>query len=58
MRKACWLNEAHCCLQLGLYREAKELCTKVMDIDPKNVKAFFRRATALGERKVPFATQA
>eukprot|EP00756_Hemistasia_phaeocysticola_P058622 Hpha_TRINITY_DN35264_c0_g1::TRINITY_DN35264_c0_g1_i2::g.145163::m.145163/K11804/WDR42A; WD repeat-containing protein 42A len=44
---ACWLNQAHCMLQLAKNREAIELCTLVLNEDDTSVKAYYRRANAL-----------
>ncbi|CAE8688535.1 unnamed protein product, partial [Polarella glacialis] len=42
------LNCAFCCLNLEDFALAVESCDKVLSIDERNVKALFRRATALG----------
>lgn len=46
LRLSCNLNNAACKLKLGEYREASTLCTKVLEVDPMNVKALFRRSQA------------
>lgn len=40
------LNNAVCKLKLKEYKEAAKLCSKVLEIDSKNVKALYRRAQA------------
>lgn len=42
----CNLNNAACKLKLKEYKEAKNLCNKVLEIDVNNVKALYRRAHA------------
>nr|XP_024922496.2 70 kDa peptidyl-prolyl isomerase-like isoform X1 [Ziziphus jujuba var. spinosa] len=46
LRLSCNLNNAACKLKLGEYHEASRLCTKVLEIDPFNVKALYRRSQA------------
>ncbi|XP_065852020.1 70 kDa peptidyl-prolyl isomerase-like isoform X2 [Euphorbia lathyris] len=46
LKLACNLNNAACKLKLGDYLQASRLCTKVLEQDPSNVKALFRRAEA------------
>eukprot|EP00257_Ricinus_communis_P019949 XP_015579076.1 70 kDa peptidyl-prolyl isomerase [Ricinus communis] len=46
LRLSCYLNNAACKLKLGEYCEASRLCTKVLEQDPFNVKALFRRSEA------------
>ncbi|WCJ28721.1 Peptidyl-prolyl cis-trans isomerase FKBP65 [Euphorbia peplus] len=46
LKLTCNLNNAACKLKLGDYLEASRLCTKVLQQDPSNVKALFRRAEA------------
>ncbi|PWZ36787.1 Peptidyl-prolyl cis-trans isomerase FKBP62 [Zea mays] len=41
-----FLNNAACKLRLNDYKEAKELCTEVLESDNTNVKALYRRAQA------------
>lgn len=42
----CNLNNAACKLKLKDYKHAEELCTKVLELDDRNVKALYRRAQA------------
>jgi tetratricopeptide (TPR) repeat protein len=44
--RACRLNYALCKLKLGDYKPAIEQCSLVLNEDPTNVKALFRRAQA------------
>ncbi|KAI4300926.1 hypothetical protein L6164_034252 [Bauhinia variegata] len=46
LRISCYLNNAACKLKLGEYAEASKLCTKVLERDPFNVKALYRRCQA------------
>ncbi|KAE9599730.1 hypothetical protein Lal_00045764 [Lupinus albus] len=46
LRLSCNLNKAACKLKLGEYSEASRLCTKVLEKDPLNVKALYRRCQA------------
>ncbi|PHT39431.1 Peptidyl-prolyl cis-trans isomerase FKBP65 [Capsicum baccatum] len=46
LKVSCNLNNAACKLKLKEYQEAAKLCTKVLEIDSKNVKALYRRAQA------------
>ncbi|KDP24694.1 hypothetical protein JCGZ_26469 [Jatropha curcas] len=46
LRLSCNLNNAACKLKLGEYGQASRLCTKVLEQDPNNVKALFRRSDA------------
>ncbi|OAY43359.1 70 kDa peptidyl-prolyl isomerase [Manihot esculenta] len=46
LRLSCLLNNAACKLKLGEYLEASRLCTKVLEQEPLNVKALFRRSQA------------
>lgn len=46
LKLSCKLNKAACKLKLKDYKEAKELCTKVLEMDSTNVKALYRRAQA------------
>ncbi|XP_059298484.1 peptidyl-prolyl cis-trans isomerase FKBP62-like [Lycium ferocissimum] len=46
LKVSCNLNNAACKLKLKEYKEAEKLCTKVLEIDSKNVKALYRRAQA------------
>ncbi|KAI3900794.1 hypothetical protein MKW92_045878 [Papaver armeniacum] len=44
LRISCHLNNAACKLKLGDYVEASKCCTKVLELDPYNVKALYRRS--------------
>jgi FK506-binding protein 4/5 len=46
LKISCNLNNAACKLKLKDYKEAEKLCTKVLELDGKNVKALYRRAQA------------
>ncbi|XP_074563244.1 70 kDa peptidyl-prolyl isomerase-like [Curcuma longa] len=46
LKAACNLNNAACKLKLKDYKEAVKLCTKVLEIESRNVKALYRRAQA------------
>ena len=46
-----YLNKALCCLKTNQIGEALECCNRVIEVDPKNVKALFRRALAKIENK-------
>lgn len=46
LKFTCNLNNAACKLKLKEYREAANLCSKVLEVDSKNVKALYRRAQA------------
>lgn len=46
LRLSCNLNNAACQLKLEEYTEAARLCTKVLEQDPLNVKALYRRCQA------------
>ncbi|KAH9770934.1 peptidyl-prolyl cis-trans isomerase FKBP62 [Citrus sinensis] len=46
LKVACNLNNAACKLKLKDYKQAEKLCTKVLDLDSRNVKALYRRAQA------------
>ncbi|OQU84951.1 hypothetical protein SORBI_3004G147800 [Sorghum bicolor] len=46
LKISCKLNNAACKLRLNDYKEAKELCTEVLESDSTNVKALYRRAQA------------
>ncbi|XP_062498224.1 mitochondrial import receptor subunit TOM34 [Pezoporus occidentalis] len=48
---ATYTNRALCYLTLKQYKEAVEDCTEALRLDPKNVKALYRRAQALKELK-------
>lgn len=44
------INRAMCYLKLERFREAEGLCNLALDLDPKNLKAFWRRGKALMEQ--------
>ncbi|KAI3801170.1 hypothetical protein L1987_29273 [Smallanthus sonchifolius] len=46
LKVLCNLNNAACKLKLKDYKQAEKLCTKVLEIESKNVKALYRRAQA------------
>ncbi|KAF8007090.1 hypothetical protein BT93_K1173 [Corymbia citriodora subsp. variegata] len=46
LRLSCYLNNAACKLRLGDYSGATKFCTKALDLDPCNIKAFYRRSQA------------
>ncbi|XP_047310595.1 peptidyl-prolyl cis-trans isomerase FKBP62-like [Impatiens glandulifera] len=46
MKITCNLNDAACKLKMKAYKEAEKLCTKVLELDSRNVKALYRRAQA------------
>lgn len=46
LKITCNLNDAACKLKLKDYKQAEKLCTKVLDLDCRNVKALYRRAQA------------
>ncbi|GAB4841469.1 Peptidyl-prolyl cis-trans isomerase fkbp62 [Ancistrocladus abbreviatus] len=46
LKITCNLNNAACKLKLREYKEAEKLCTKVLELDGRNVKALYRRAQA------------
>ncbi|XP_019175212.1 PREDICTED: peptidyl-prolyl cis-trans isomerase FKBP65-like isoform X2 [Ipomoea nil] len=46
LKVSCNLNNAACKLKLKDYKEAVKLCTKVLEIDSRSVKALYRRAQA------------
>ncbi|PHT37201.1 Peptidyl-prolyl cis-trans isomerase FKBP65 [Capsicum baccatum] len=46
LRLSCYLNNAACKLKVGEHQEASKMCSKVIEYDPCNVKALFRRAQA------------
>ncbi|KAG6406851.1 hypothetical protein SASPL_134462 [Salvia splendens] len=43
---SCWSNGAACCLKLSNFREAIDLCSKILNEESCNVKALYRRAQA------------
>lgn len=46
LKVACNLNNAACKLKLKDYKQAEKLCTKVLELESRNVKALYRRAQA------------
>ncbi|KAL2470706.1 Peptidyl-prolyl cis-trans isomerase FKBP62 [Abeliophyllum distichum] len=46
LKITCNLNDAACKLKLKDYKQAEKLCTKVLELESKNVKALYRRAQA------------
>ncbi|XP_068658160.1 70 kDa peptidyl-prolyl isomerase-like [Aristolochia californica] len=44
LKTSCNLNNATCKLKLGEYVGALGLCTKVLEVDPQNLKALYRRS--------------
>ncbi|NWX18410.1 TOM34 protein, partial [Aegotheles bennettii] len=48
---ATYTNRALCFLALKQYKEAVQDCTEALRLDPKNIKALYRRAQALKELK-------
>ncbi|KAM1003493.1 hypothetical protein ACFX2C_003811 [Malus domestica] len=46
LKVACNLNDAACKLKLKDYKQAEKLCTKVLELEGRNVKALYRRAQA------------
>ena len=46
LKVTCNLNNAACKLKLKDYKQAEKLCTKVLEIESRNVKALYRRAQA------------
>ncbi|KAM7251604.1 hypothetical protein ACFE04_023487 [Oxalis oulophora] len=46
LKVTCNLNNAACKLKLKDYKQAAKLCTKVLELDSRNVKALYRRAQA------------
>lgn len=46
LKISCNLNNAACKLKLKEYKEVVKLCTKVLEVDGRNVKALYRRAQA------------
>ncbi|MEW5304229.1 MAG: hypothetical protein WDW36_006854 [Sanguina aurantia] len=46
VKKSCWLNTAAAKLKQGDWKEAEKSCTKVLGLEPGNVKALYRRAQA------------
>lgn len=46
LKKSCWLNLAAVQLKLKDYTDVKSNCGKVLQVDPSNIKALYRRAQA------------
>ncbi|KAJ8755324.1 hypothetical protein K2173_019122 [Erythroxylum novogranatense] len=46
LKISCKLNNAACKLKSKDYKEAEKLCTKVLELESRNVKALYRRAQA------------
>lgn len=46
LKVSCYLNNAACKLKLKDFNEAAKLCTKVLELESRNVKALFRRGQA------------
>ncbi|KAK6940480.1 FKBP-type peptidyl-prolyl cis-trans isomerase domain [Dillenia turbinata] len=46
LKVTCNLNNAACKLKLKDYKQAEKLCTKVLELESRNVKALYRRAQA------------
>ena len=46
LRLSCQLNEAQMCLKREEWAAAAAVCTSVLEREPENVKALFRRGTA------------
>ncbi|KAK3122207.1 hypothetical protein QOZ80_8BG0666440 [Eleusine coracana subsp. coracana] len=46
LKISCNLNNAACKLKLKDYKQAEKLCTKVLELDSRNVKALYRRVQA------------
>ncbi|KAI5058641.1 hypothetical protein GOP47_0026811 [Adiantum capillus-veneris] len=46
LKTSCYLNNAACKLKLKDFKEAAKLCTKVLELESRNVKALYRRAQA------------
>ncbi|CAL9150813.1 70 kDa peptidyl-prolyl isomerase-like [Musa acuminata AAA Group] len=46
LKAICNLNNAACKLKFKDYKEAEKLCSKVLEVDSRNVKALYRRAQA------------
>ena len=47
MQMATLVNKAQAATTLGLYQEAFSCCSLALEIDPRNVRAYHRRAMAL-----------
>jgi FK506-binding protein 4/5 len=46
LKISCNLNNAACKLKLKDFKQAEKLCTKVLELDSRNVKALYRRVQA------------
>lgn len=46
LRVSCYLNSAACKLKLKDFRVVVDLCTKVLELEPENMKALYRRLQA------------
>lgn len=46
LKITCNLSNAACKLKLKEYKQAEKLCSKVLELDIKNVKALYRRVQA------------
>ncbi|KAL5053886.1 hypothetical protein RYX36_034568 [Vicia faba] len=46
LKITCNLNSAACKLKLKDYKQTEKFCTKVLELDSRNVKALYRRAQA------------
>ncbi|KAH7447367.1 hypothetical protein KP509_01G103500 [Ceratopteris richardii] len=46
LKLSCYLNSAACKLKLNEFRLAVDLCTRVLELDPENLKALYRRIQA------------
>ena len=56
LKSTSWLNEAQCELKLERYHEAIACANKALELDPKNVKALFRRGNGhMGNQDYPAA---
>mmetsp|Transcript_31786 Transcript_31786/g.74232 ORF Transcript_31786/g.74232 Transcript_31786/m.74232 type:complete len:547 (+) Transcript_31786:67-1707(+) len=47
LRRSCRLNLAACALKMEEFYRAKQVCGEVLEADPSNLKALYRRAQAL-----------
>ncbi|KAK9286592.1 hypothetical protein L1049_014992 [Liquidambar formosana] len=52
LKVTCSCSDAACKLTLKEYKQAKKLCTKVLDIESRNVDALYRRAQAYIDRTI------
>ena len=58
IRTACLLNRAACALKLQQPESSAEDCSAVLDLDPANVKALYRRGLAFAAMEMPDAAVA